>query len=73
MNYITVLIMSALPKLLMGALSAIAGKLFTEDFVQKILTEIIIFGLQKLVKLTNNVIDDSIVAEIVAKLEEKPK
>jgi len=66
MQAIIAIIMAALPK----AIMAIAAKLFSDAFVQKILEKIVISGLKYLVTLSTNKIDDGIVADIEKRLTE---
>lgn len=68
MTSIIAMILAAIPQ----ALLAIASKLFTETFFQKILEKLLIQGLSYAAKMTTNTVDDSFVEEIRTRLEGKP-
>lgn len=64
MQTLIAILMTAIPQ----ALMAIAGRLFTADLFQQILTRIILASLRHAVKLTQNTVDDDIVVEIEKRL-----
>lgn len=65
MSALIAALLVAIPHVLL----AIFAKLVTESFLQTILTKLIVKGLEKLVPMTSNTIDDEIVAEVKKRLE----
>ena len=57
--------MASIPK----AFMMIASKIMTEEFAQKIIETIIIYGLRKLAKLTSSPVDDKIVEDIIMQIK----
>ena len=49
----------------------IIGKLVTKTFLEKIITELAVAGLEKLAKSTSNTLDDEIVSQVKDALEPK--
>ena len=65
MNTLIALFMASIPK----AFMMIASKIMTEEFAQKIIETIIIYGLRKLAKLTSSPVDDKIVEDIIQQIK----
>ena len=65
MNTLIALFMASIPK----AFMMIASKIMTEEFAQKIIETIIIYGLRKLAKLTSSPVDDKIVEDIIMQIK----
>lgn len=60
MSALVAMILSVLPRVFL----ALAAALLKEEFLQDVLTKVIIAGLKHAVKLTNNTVDDEVVASV---------
>lgn len=69
MSNLLAMLVAALP----NAIMAIAAKLFTEAFFQKILTKVLIAGARKAASMTTNAIDDELVEDIARALQPQAK
>ena len=58
-------------KILLSALLGIFNKLFTQKYVEKTLTILIIAALKKLATKTTNTVDDELVKDMTERLEQE--
>ena len=59
-------LLALLPRVFLG----IAAKMLTEKLVSEMLTKVMVYGLEKLAKNTENKLDDDLVKTVIDKLNE---
>lgn len=66
MSAIIAMLVAAVPNVFL----AVASKLVTEKFLQAVLEKVLVYGLEKVAKISTNSIDDEVVADIKRRLTE---
>ena len=61
-------LLSAFPTIFMS----IIGRVVTQQFMQVVITKILIFGLSKAADMTSNTLTHEIVADVIVKLRTEP-
>lgn len=65
--------MAVFTQLLIASLLSMFGKLITKAFLERVLSGLVVLGLQKLAAMTTNTVDDDLVRDAAERLNVKTK